>query len=178
MDSAKLNDWMQVIGIFAVVSSLIFVGLQLRQEQEIAIVDTYGSVAETDINLSVVIGENMSVWRKGLDGEELTEDERGLFTGLTAAVASQYQRNFIRWSRLGPGNPDDYASEFAYALYIFPGMRDAFAASSTFQNSRDEARGFEAELVPWESKILLYLAKFDEEKPLVPDPKQYIFWAF
>ena len=37
MDSAKLNDWMQVVGIFAVVVSLIFVGYQLKQSQDIAI---------------------------------------------------------------------------------------------------------------------------------------------
>jgi hypothetical protein len=37
MDSAKLNDWMQVVGIFAVVVSLIFVGFQLKQSQDIAI---------------------------------------------------------------------------------------------------------------------------------------------
>ena len=37
MDSAKLNDWMQVVGIFAVVMSLIFVGFQLKQSQDIAI---------------------------------------------------------------------------------------------------------------------------------------------
>jgi hypothetical protein len=37
MDSAKLNDWMQVSGIFAVVISLMFVGYQLKQSQDIAI---------------------------------------------------------------------------------------------------------------------------------------------
>jgi len=37
MDSAKLNDWMQVVGIFAVVVSLLFVGFQLKQSQDIAI---------------------------------------------------------------------------------------------------------------------------------------------
>lgn len=37
MDSQKLNDWMQVVGIFAVVLSLIFVGYQLKQSQDIAI---------------------------------------------------------------------------------------------------------------------------------------------
>lgn len=37
MDSAKLNDWLQVIGMFAVVGSLVFVGLQMRQTQEIAL---------------------------------------------------------------------------------------------------------------------------------------------
>jgi hypothetical protein len=41
MDSAKLNDWMQVVGIFAVVASLIFVGLEMRQSQRIALADYY-----------------------------------------------------------------------------------------------------------------------------------------
>ena len=47
MNTAKLNDWMQVIGIFAVVGSLIFVGLQMRQEHEIARVMIYQSRAST-----------------------------------------------------------------------------------------------------------------------------------
>ncbi len=41
MDSAKLNDWMQVVGIFAVVASLIFVGLQMIQDRKIALAGQY-----------------------------------------------------------------------------------------------------------------------------------------
>ena len=41
MDSAKLNDWLQVIGLFAVVASLIFVGLQMRQTDAIALSEMY-----------------------------------------------------------------------------------------------------------------------------------------
>jgi hypothetical protein len=37
MNTAKLNDWLQIIGIFAVVVSLLFVGYQLKQSQDIAI---------------------------------------------------------------------------------------------------------------------------------------------
>jgi hypothetical protein len=59
MDSAKLNDWMQVVGIFAVVVSLIFVGFQLKQSQDIAIagqnqerqsvaLDYYASLIQVD----------------------------------------------------------------------------------------------------------------------------------
>jgi len=47
MDSAKLNDWMQVIGIFALVASLIFVGLQMQQDREIAKVMIYQSRSST-----------------------------------------------------------------------------------------------------------------------------------
>jgi hypothetical protein len=41
VNSAKLSDWMQVVGIFALVASLIFVGLQMKQTQNIAIADQY-----------------------------------------------------------------------------------------------------------------------------------------
>lgn len=43
MNSEKLHDWLQVIGMAAVVASLIFVGLQLKQSQEIAIANQYQS---------------------------------------------------------------------------------------------------------------------------------------
>ena len=36
MDSRKLTDWLQGVGLFALVGSLVFVGLQMRQTHEIA----------------------------------------------------------------------------------------------------------------------------------------------
>jgi len=41
VNSAKLNDWLQVIGLFAVVASLIFVGLQMKQTDTIALSEIY-----------------------------------------------------------------------------------------------------------------------------------------
>jgi len=49
VDSAKLNDWMQVVGIFSVVASLIFVGLQMKQTQEIALAAAYQERATSSI---------------------------------------------------------------------------------------------------------------------------------
>ena len=59
MDAQKLNDWMQVIGIFSVVVSVVFVGYQLKQSQDIAVagqnqerqsvaLDYYASLIEAD----------------------------------------------------------------------------------------------------------------------------------
>ncbi len=58
MDSAKLNEWMRIVGLFAVVASLIFVGLQMKQSQEIALADQYQSRAESaqDMYLSFYEG--------------------------------------------------------------------------------------------------------------------------
>jgi len=51
MDSAKINDWMQVIGIFALVASLVFVGLEMRQSQKIALSAAYQARADSSMNL-------------------------------------------------------------------------------------------------------------------------------
>jgi len=51
LDSSKINDWMQVIGIFALVASLMFVGLQLKQAQDIALSNAYQSRAAIAIDM-------------------------------------------------------------------------------------------------------------------------------
>lgn len=58
MDAAKLNDWMQVLGIFALVASLIFVGLQMRQEHEIARVMIYQERASSTAEVTASLASN------------------------------------------------------------------------------------------------------------------------
>jgi hypothetical protein len=54
LDSAKLHERIQIIGIFALVASLIFVGLQIKQTQEIAESGAYQARAATSIELSAM----------------------------------------------------------------------------------------------------------------------------
>ena len=51
MNSSKINDWMQVVGIFALVASLIFVGLQMKQTQEIALSAAFQSRIQTSVEM-------------------------------------------------------------------------------------------------------------------------------
>jgi len=50
--SRKLNDWLQIVGLFGVIGSLIFVGIQLKQTQDIALSETYQNrtTATVDMN--------------------------------------------------------------------------------------------------------------------------------
>ena len=50
MNSEKLHEWLQIIAAAAIVVSLIFVGLQLRQSQEIAIAAQYQARLDTLMN--------------------------------------------------------------------------------------------------------------------------------
>lgn len=52
MNSQKLNDWLQIVGLFGVIGSLIFVGLQLKQTQDIALSDTYQNRTATTIDMN------------------------------------------------------------------------------------------------------------------------------
>ena len=53
MDSAKLNDWLQVVGLFGVIASLIFVGLQMKQDREVAVLAAYQS--RTDLTVQTIV---------------------------------------------------------------------------------------------------------------------------
>ena len=84
MDTAKLNDWMQVIGIFAVVASLIFVGLQMKQTQEIALSAAYQARASivAEVLAANAANENgLAAWYKpttdGLDSLTPAEEWAG-----------------------------------------------------------------------------------------------------
>lgn len=41
MLTEKINDWLQIVGMVGVIGSLIFVGLQLKQSQDIAVSGQY-----------------------------------------------------------------------------------------------------------------------------------------
>ncbi len=58
MDLSKLRDWMEVIGLFAVVASLVFVGLELKQAREIAIAQTHAARTDTIVQHITAGAEN------------------------------------------------------------------------------------------------------------------------
>jgi hypothetical protein len=177
MRTLKIKDTVELFGIAAIVGSLVFVGMQVRQEQEIAIVDTYGELSQSDIELTFEVGEKIDVWKKGLNGDSLTEEEQDTFSVLAAAVTEYHQRVWIRWLQIGPLDPNRATSRFAYSLYLYPGLRREWESTRQFESSMRAARGFGQDS-QWELSVNEYLAQFDREKPSIPNEKRYIFWSF
>ena len=52
MDSTKVNDWLQVVGLFGVIASLIFVGLEMQQAKQIAL--SAANQARTDASVEFI----------------------------------------------------------------------------------------------------------------------------
>ena len=59
MKSTKLEDWFQIVGLFSVVGSLIFVGLQMKQAHQIALADIWQTrtAALTEASMSMASNE-------------------------------------------------------------------------------------------------------------------------
>jgi hypothetical protein len=73
LNQAKLRDWLEIIGIFAVVASLIFVGLEMRQAQKISMSQAYQARTSTAADWNSAFAANpvaLSAFRKASEGNE------------------------------------------------------------------------------------------------------------
>ena len=175
----KSTNWKEIAeleGIAAIVVSLIFVGLQLRQEQEIAIVGTRADVTEAMIGIASALSGNGDIWKKGLDGSPMPDAERIEFLALVEAVEDHLFTLWISWDRLGPRDPDSAVQRYAYALYSHPGLRQAWEQSRDYAREEDSAFKVPSVRSGFFASVDKYLAELDSEEPPISDEKNYVFW--
>jgi hypothetical protein len=174
--TAIWKDLAEFVGIAAIVGSLIFVGLQMQQEQKIAIADTYGSINESTAQIAELIENSAKVWREGLDGEELDSEDRIKFLSLVKAVQMHFSHMHIRWTMIGPMPPDIAARSYAYALYTYPGFRQA--RSEQIQNLEVAEIPLEGTFISsvLEREAEKFLMEFEETGTPMPEEKTYVFW--
>ena len=113
MNFSKLNDWLQVLGLFGVLGGLVFVGLQLRLDRQVALVESANTATSNYQSWAELINNNADVWVKGLSGDPLTAEERARFDTLAAAREMSY---FNDWSRSQQGVSNQLPGRFAYEL--------------------------------------------------------------
>ena len=89
MDSAKITDWAQVVGIFSVMASLVFVGLQMQQDRQIALagqyqdrsavaVEVWNGMAQSEYDI-LLVGKTATAkpWWAETFGDSMTQHEAG-----------------------------------------------------------------------------------------------------
>ena len=142
MDSAKLNDWMQVVGIFALVASLIFVGLEMRQSHRIALSAAYQARADSSMNLRM----------SPLESETLQ-----------SAMASIY----IQGKSLDQLSPEEYIvlrgrwnAQMAYLENMHYQYLSGFIAEEHWQTVRSELTGTLSRFPEWRREVLANCSRF------------------
>ena len=112
MNSGKINDWLQVVGLFGVVASLLFVGLQMKQDQEIAMSDAAQARAELTVHyllesagnpyiLSAIVNRTAGSSEPVTSKEQASSDYQSVaLLFIYENIHDQYERGFIseeRW---------------------------------------------------------------------------------
>ena len=176
MKSANWKDIAELLGIAAIVASLIFVGLQMRQDQEIAITGSYSSVVESAASLATLMEAHSEIWRNGLDGKELSDVDELKFLAMVEVVEEHFVNMLLRFYRLNIIDPEVVVRDYAYAIYVHPGLRRAFSLDISYRESQAAAFNMPIFEPAFRSQVILTLDELDKMSPEIPAIKQYIFW--
>ena len=173
------NNWRglaELIGIAAIVASLIFVGLQIQLDRTIGTTQAYTDSTTTDIGVTQLLNENRDLWIRGLKGEELSEVDMSIFYDLSETAVQRKVGIYRRRVDLGAGNPDTWVESYAYEMYMYPGLRRAFELRLAQSLSRRSAFGRETRESPNEGFTPLVakaLADLDARSPPIPTTLTY-----
>jgi hypothetical protein len=123
MTQEKLKNLLEAVGFLALIASLIFVGLQIRQDYTIARAQNAADFDDTMIEYARVINANRDVWIKGLEGAELSLPDQVTFEAVAFAVWQKFSGIHRRSGLLSEGNELGVARQIASELFIHPGLR-------------------------------------------------------
>ena len=107
VNTEKLRDWLEILGIFLVVLSLVFVGLEMRQAHRISLSQAYQSRTATAAEWNYELAANataLSGFQKANEGrdDEISPEERAAAFRMVTSVMYlydnahyQYQEGFV-----------------------------------------------------------------------------------
>ena len=101
MKKSDVKDTAELIGIAAIVASLIFVGMQMKQSQDIAL--SQASQTRTAMSVETIISstENpyfVSALAKGRRGEEKTQEEQAATRQYALAILFAYEDQYFQYT--------------------------------------------------------------------------------
>ena len=121
----KKTDWKttaELIGIAALIASLLFVGMQLRQDREIATAQLFAEYDNTVIEWGGLISDNRDIWVRGLNGAELDESERAAFFTLGGTFFFKEGGRFARARAMSSYSPTLVVNYVAQTIFNYPAL--------------------------------------------------------
>jgi len=123
MTKSSWRETAELVGIAAIVASLIFVGLELRQTHRAAENDINFSIFSSFLEMRSVENEYADIWVRGNGGEALDPAEMSIYTNLVRNRHSQSAWSFNFFKTL---DSDMYLvpiADLAGFLHLYPNAR-------------------------------------------------------
>ena len=132
----KWKDTAEFVGIGAIVASLIFVGLQMRQEQEIARAQALSEHISVGVDFQFEMTEHSDILVKGNSGEALDDVERHKLRAFMEAAEDRVFLQIMLQQRLR-GNLTLTTTELKFASFLY---RNPVARAAWIQLADDMER--------------------------------------
>ena len=128
MDFKKFNKVAELVGIVALIASLVFVGMEIRQSQLIALTEVDAANSIASIELASLINDSSDVWGRGIAGEDLDDAETETFRNIIIALSDRNWAMQHQLRMLGDDeNADTIVHDFAAFLHQRPGARSVWS---------------------------------------------------
>jgi hypothetical protein len=178
MKTSNWKDTAELIGIGAIVISLIFVSLQLRQDQRIAEAQIYADSNLISVELASLINEDRDVWLSGLSDAELSPDDAVAFQNMFVAVRLAYGGMWQRSVRLDTRTTESVEKQFAYWLFTYPGLRRVWTDYLSIIRERSEAYEGQASfpIGPMDIRVNEFLLQLEDGSAEPPETKLFTPW--
>ena len=173
MKSETLNDWLQLVGLFGIMASLFFVGMQVRQTQAIGEGESATNFIAITVAAREMVASQTDVWVKGCLGEDMSDADAATFAQLYRTYA---QTSYLAWLAARNGildlDPGSMANAYAANIHRYPGFASMGAdwriwEEEGLSESLDSVAEFGA-------AVSLRLA---ELKTVDPDPNYDVKWC-
>ena len=111
----------ELIGLLAILASLIFVAMQLQQQEELLSLELESTMISTRVAVNEKIIENPDIWIRGNSGEDLSAAELVIYKSLLVNLNDWYFHTDGIFQELEPESEEIMLTEFAGFLARNPG---------------------------------------------------------
>jgi len=163
---------LSIIGQVSIVASLVFVGFQMQQDQDISESEILAFEAELELSFSELISQYPLAWMKGLAGDDLTNEEYVQFDAMAYTLfrihANRGRRGLVFSGRTvgSAGNNLDVES-YAYFIHENKGYKEWYEKILRGRVERDIAYRRSAEICCYPATVAEYLEYLESDYPNV-----------
>ena len=112
----------ELLAIDALAASLLFVGLQLQQDREIATAQLFADYDNTVLEWGGLVSDNGDVRIRGLKDKELYEAERAAFHTLGGTLFFEEGGRFMRARTMSSHSPSSVVNHVTQTVFKYPAL--------------------------------------------------------
>ena len=135
MKTLDWKDTLELIGIFSILASLIFVAIQLRQEESLLQLELRNYMVESSVTVSELIIEHPDIWIRGNAGKELDSVESVVYQSLLTNFNDWHFQTSHIFREIEPGSIDHVVAMYAGFLLENPGAYQVWLARENKLNT-------------------------------------------